>query len=107
MPNLFLMTLHRPHIVAHVESRTAALKAPIVTLEFQQRSFGGMKTSHYKLFSLSFYTIDTAILLSIIAAIYLPLKSEITSKVDGVFLQAVKRLTAWRLTVQWQNPDFG
>jgi hypothetical protein len=92
--NLFLMALHRPHIVIHAESRRAALKASIVTLESQQRSFSQMKKNHYKLFSLSFYTIDAAILLSIVTAMYLPLKSEIMSRVDGVLLQAIDRLTA-------------
>lgn len=90
--NLFFMALHRPHIVTHAESRRAALQAAIVTLESQHRSFAQMHPHHYKLFSLSFYTIDASILLSIVAGMYQPLKNEIMSNVDRVLRQAMDRL---------------
>lgn len=90
--NMFLMTLHRPHIATRAESRSAASQAAIVILESQQRLFDLSGTHHYKLFGLSFYTIDAAILLSFITALYPSKSPEVMLQVDQILQQAVSRL---------------
>ncbi|GAB1194137.1 hypothetical protein APSETT444_003378 [Aspergillus pseudonomiae] len=91
--NLFLMTLHRPHILASAESRKAALEAALATLESQQRFFGQTSEHQYPLFGLAFYTIDASILLSIIVASYPPHSHEPRQYVYHVLQQAIERLS--------------
>lgn len=93
--NLLLMALHRPHIEHHVESRRAGLQAAIVILDSQHRSFMQTRPHQYKLFGLSFYTIDASLLLSVVAAKHLPQKNdEVMAKIDYVLRQAMDRLSA-------------
>ncbi|KAE8382765.1 hypothetical protein BDV26DRAFT_253100 [Aspergillus bertholletiae] len=91
--NLFLMTLHRPHILASAESRKSALEATLATLESQQRFFGQTSEHHYPLFGLAFYTIDASILLSVIVASYPPQSQEARQYVYHVLQQAIERLS--------------
>lgn len=93
MANLFLMTLHRPHILANSESRKAALQAALATLESQQRFFGQISKHHYKLFGLAFYTIDASILLSIIMSVHPPRSPEAEKYIDHILQQAMERLS--------------
>lgn len=66
----FLTALHRPHISTHVQSRRAVLQATLVVLDSQQRLFELTQPHHYMLFYLSFYTVDAAILLSVVTTLY-------------------------------------
>jgi hypothetical protein len=91
--NMFLMTLHRPHILASAESRKAALEAALATLESQQRFFGQTSEHHYPLFGLAFYTIDAAILISIIVAAHPPQGHEPRQYVYHILQQAIERLS--------------
>jgi hypothetical protein len=91
--NLFLMTLHRPHIVTNTESRKAALQAAISTLEAQRRYFNQTSKHHYKLFMLSYFTIDASILLSLMMILYPPSSDDQKLYVDQVLRQAIERLT--------------
>lgn len=93
---LFLINLHRPHIASRRESRRAAFEASIVVLESQQRWFGQTNVHHYKLFGLSFYTIDAAILLSIIALLYPAKASGVQQRIDTILQQAMSRLSAMK-----------
>ncbi|KAE8421573.1 hypothetical protein BDV36DRAFT_292220 [Aspergillus pseudocaelatus] len=91
--NMFLMTLHRPHILASARSRKAALEAALATLESQQRFFGQTSEHHYPLFGLAFYTIDASILLSVIVASYPPHGHEPRQYIHHVLQQAIDRLS--------------
>ncbi|KIV91559.1 hypothetical protein PV10_06087 [Exophiala mesophila] len=92
--NLVLMALHRPHIKYRAEARRAALQAALVILDSQHRSFMMARPHQYKLFGLSFYTIDASLLLSVVTATYLPQKdSEVVVKIDHVLCQAMNRLS--------------
>ena len=92
--NLVLMALHRPHIKYRAEARRAALQAAIVILESQHRSFMMARPHQYKLFGLSFYTVDASLLLSVVTATYLPQKdSEVMVKIDHVLCRAMNRLS--------------
>ncbi|KAE8164297.1 hypothetical protein BDV40DRAFT_298561 [Aspergillus tamarii] len=91
--NMFLMTLHRPHILASAQSRKAALEAALATLESQQRFFGQTSEHHYPLFALAFYTIDASILLSVIVASYPPHGHEPRQYVYHVLQQSIDRLS--------------
>ncbi|OQV06855.1 Fungal specific transcription factor domain-containing protein [Cladophialophora immunda] len=93
--NLMLIAIHRPHMMYRAEARRAALQAAIVILDSQHRSFMMARPHQYKLFGLSFYTIDASLLLSVMAARYLPQKdSEVMVKIDYVLHQAINRLSA-------------
>ncbi|KAB8238699.1 uncharacterized protein BDW43DRAFT_262437 [Aspergillus alliaceus] len=98
--NLFLMSLHRPHVLANAESRKAALEASLATLESQQRFFGQTSEHLYPFFGLAFYTIDASILLSIIVASYPPQGHEARQYVYHILQQAVERLSQ----IQAYNP---
>lgn len=89
----FLTALHRPHISAHVQSLRAVLHAGIVVLDSQQRLFDLTKTHHHMLCHLSFYTVDAAILLLVVIALYPQQVLEDTDNVHRALQQAIVRLS--------------
>lgn len=89
----FITALHRPHIAARVESRDTASQAAIVILDSQQRPFEQMSKHHYKLCLLSFYTVDAAIILSVITEQCPPQSSERKHEIDPVYNQCIQRLS--------------
>lgn len=91
--NLFLMTLHRPHIISNAESRKAALQAALETLDCQHRIFAQAKGHHYHLFGLAFYTIDASFLVSIITILFPPQDYEAKRKIDHSLQQAIESLS--------------
>lgn len=93
MANLFLMTLHRPHIISNLESRKAALQASLETLDCQLISFAQAKQHQYHLFGLAFYTIEAALLTSIIAILFPPQNYETKHKISNSLQQAVESLS--------------
>lgn len=93
MANLFLMTLHRPHIISNLESRKAALQVLLETLDCQLISFAQTKQHQYHLFGLAFYTIEASLLISIITILFPPQNHETKQKVSNSLQQAVKSLS--------------
>lgn len=93
MANLFLMTLHRPHIISNIESRKAALQAGLETLDSQQRSFEQAEPHHYHLFGLAFYTVDASFLVCIIAILFPPQNRETKQRIDQSVQRAIDSLT--------------
>lgn len=96
MANLFLMTLHRPHIIFNSESRKAAMQAAIETLDSQYRSFTQAKKHHYRLFGLAFYTIDASFLVSIITILFPPQDHEVKQKIENSLQQAIESLSVMK-----------
>ncbi|KAI1629276.1 hypothetical protein EDD37DRAFT_645035 [Exophiala viscosa] len=92
--NLFLMTLHRPHVANHADSCRCAVQASVTALESLARSFALTAVAQYKSFALSFYTVDASIFLSCIVAIYPPIENEVQSRVDHVLRQALHRCSS-------------
>jgi hypothetical protein len=93
MTNLFLMTLHRPHIISNLESRKAALQAALETLDCQQCFFAQAKQHQYRLFGLAFYTVDASFLVSIIMILFPPQNHETKQKVNHSLQQAIESLS--------------
>ncbi|ESZ93547.1 hypothetical protein SBOR_6089 [Sclerotinia borealis F-4128] len=62
--HLFLMVLHRPHAPVHTESRTASIKAALACLHAQEQLFKLIKPHQYRIYTLSFTSIDCGIFLS-------------------------------------------
>jgi hypothetical protein len=60
----FLVALHRPHISAHFESRNAVIDSSQQNLAAQKRLYPYLPESQFRTFGISFYTIDTGLLLS-------------------------------------------
>ncbi|KAE8372615.1 fungal-specific transcription factor domain-containing protein [Aspergillus bertholletiae] len=89
----FLMALHRPHISSHMQSRRAVLQAAIIVLDSQQRLFDLTKLHHYMLCHLSFYTVDAAILLSVVTALYPQQSFEDMSNIHRALQQSIARLS--------------
>ncbi|KAM0247624.1 hypothetical protein ACHAQJ_009764 [Trichoderma viride] len=94
MTNLFLMTLHRPHIISNLESRRAALQAALETLDCQQCFFAQAKQHQYHLFGLAFYTVDASLLVSIIMLLFLPQNHETKQKMNHSLQQAIESLSS-------------
>ncbi|KKP03289.1 fungal specific transcription factor domain-containing protein [Trichoderma harzianum] len=93
MTNLFLMTLHRPHIISNLESRRAALQAALETLDSQQSFFAHAKQHQYQLFGFAFYTVDASFLVSIITILFPPQNSETRQKITHSLHQAIESLS--------------
>jgi hypothetical protein len=93
MANLFLMTLHRPHIVTNAESRRAALQAAFETIDSQQRLFAEAKNHHYHLFGLAFYIVDASFLVSIITILFPPPSQEAKQRIEHNLQQVIKSLS--------------
>ncbi|KAH7417533.1 hypothetical protein BKA64DRAFT_769570 [Cadophora sp. MPI-SDFR-AT-0126] len=68
-------------------------QAAIAILDSQQRLFDQTSKHHYKLWLLSFYTVDAAIVLSVITAQYPPQSRESKREVDRVPQQCIQRLS--------------
>ena len=100
MLNLFLMSLHRPHVISYGESRKAALQAALQTLDCQQRFFAQASQDLYHLFGLAFYTVDAAILVSIIAMLFPPSSQKAKKKIDQSLQRAIEDLSR----MQSSNP---
>jgi hypothetical protein len=66
MFNTFLIALHRPNANTSFDSREAAVNAALRVLSDQHKVFKDLKPHMYRLYGLSFHTIDAAIFLSII-----------------------------------------
>lgn len=89
----FLTALHRPHINTHVESLEAVLQAGVAVLDSQQRLFDLAERHHHILCHLSFYTVDAAILLSVVMALYSRQILGDTANVHSALHQAIARLS--------------
>jgi hypothetical protein len=63
-----IYSLHRPHLASHEESRREVLSSTMSVLESQERVFALTPQHHYGMFTLSFNTIDAALLLMSTAA---------------------------------------
>ncbi|KAL1628936.1 hypothetical protein SLS54_001625 [Diplodia seriata] len=87
-----IMVLHRPHMAMHVESRRAAVQAALNVLDAQQRYFSLHKPYHYKLFGLTYYSVDSSIMLSAIALIYPPTDDAVKRRISEALQAAVSRL---------------
>jgi hypothetical protein len=89
----FLMALHRPHAAVQTASRQAAIQAALECLESQQRLFELVSRHHYKIYTLSFYTIDAGIFLSATIIEYPPLDPLLLERIRRALRQAITRLT--------------
>jgi hypothetical protein len=92
----FLIALHRPHVALHTESRHAAIQAALDCLESQQRLFDLISRHHYKIYTLSFYTIDAGIFLSATTLEHWPLDHALLQHIQRVLRQAIIRLDAMK-----------
>lgn len=93
MANLFIVNLHRPHIISHTESRKSALQAAITTLDSQLRSFTQTNPQQYHLFGVAFYLVDASFLLSIISTLYPPENSETRQNIDTSLSRSLDSLS--------------
>jgi hypothetical protein len=100
MTNLFLVNLHRPHIISSTESRKAASQAAFATLDSQLRSFAQAKKHQYQLFGLAFYTVDASFLLSIITILCPPENYETKQTIENNLRRSVESLS----TMERYNP---
>lgn len=94
MTNLFLTTLHRPHVISNLESRKAALQAALETLDCQQYAFTQAKQHQYQLFGLAFYTVDASLLISILMILYPPQNLETKQKIRHSLQKAIESLSS-------------
>lgn len=86
-------SLHRPHLADHEESRREVLSSTISALESQQRIFSLTPEHHYGMYTLSFYTIDAALLLMSTAAMYPLSAKESMQRIHQVLSRAMDNLS--------------
>ncbi|KAJ5535578.1 fungal specific transcription factor domain-containing protein [Penicillium frequentans] len=94
MANLFLMTLHRPHLISNAESRKAALQAALETIDCQQRFFAQAEKHHYHLFGLAFYIVDASFLVSIITILFPPQSQDAKQRIEQNLQHVIESLSA-------------
>lgn len=64
--NAFLLGLHRPYILLSEVDQHRAVSAALAILDSQDRLFHQFDVRYYKLYSLSFFTFDAAVILSVV-----------------------------------------
>ncbi|KAK5206266.1 hypothetical protein LTR47_011014 [Exophiala xenobiotica] len=91
--NSFLLNLHRAHSATQEASRHAAIQAAINILDAQQQLYDLMGDAHYKLFMLSYHSVDAGIYIAVTNAKY-PVRDRQTSqKIDISLQQTIQRLS--------------
>lgn len=90
--NAFLMALHRPHALIHIESRNAAIRAALNVLDAQEHLFGLMKIHQYRIYTLSFYTIDAGIFLAGISLESSGLGRDLEARIRSAITHSIARL---------------
>ncbi|KAI9741132.1 MAG: hypothetical protein M1834_002845 [Cirrosporium novae-zelandiae] len=88
----FLLALHRPHIHAYPESRTAAVQAALSILKSQQRFLEKIPRHQRKFVWLAFNTINAASFLSVVTMMYPPTDEDFKQQIDPSLRQAISRL---------------
>ncbi|KAK5553011.1 hypothetical protein LTR46_009087 [Exophiala xenobiotica] len=91
--NSFLLNLHRAHSATQETSRHAAIQAAINILDAQQQLYDLMGDAHYKLFMLSYYSVDAGIYLAVTTAKYPVPDRETSQKIDVSLQQTIQRLS--------------
>jgi hypothetical protein len=92
MTNLFLITLHRPHVGVYAESQKAALQASITILESQQRIFDLTPRHLYSYVGSAFCTIDAALLLCVMST-NMRYRDSLKQRIEHLLDQSTERLT--------------
>ncbi|EPE27490.1 Zn2/Cys6 DNA-binding protein [Glarea lozoyensis ATCC 20868] len=92
MINLFLITLHRPHVGVHAVSQKAALQASITILESQQRIFDLTPRHLYSYVGSAFCTIDAALLLCVMST-NMRYRDSLKQRIEHLLDQSTERLT--------------
>lgn len=64
--NAFILGLHRPYILMSEIDQERAVAAALAILDSQKRLFHQFDVQYYKLYSLSFFTFDAAVMLSVV-----------------------------------------
>lgn len=98
MLNLFVMSLHRPHVLSSEESRRAALQAALQTLDCQRCLFAQAEKDQYHLFGLAFYTVDASFLITIIAMLFPPSSHNAKQIIDQSLQYAITDLSKMQST---------
>ncbi|RDW68008.1 hypothetical protein BP6252_09404 [Coleophoma cylindrospora] len=86
----FLIALHRPHTKQHETSRKAATDAAFSCLRAQQGLFDLVKEHQYRIYNLSFYTIDAGMFL---AAMVLEQKTIERAFLENIYMALSKAMT--------------
>lgn len=92
MANAVLMILHRPHLARHNESRQVVVDCALTVLDSHQCLFEKTCKHLYKMFSLTFYTIDAAIMLSAVTVMYPTEEPKAEKIVEDALKTALVRL---------------
>jgi len=87
-------SLHRPHLASHEESRLEVLNSTMSALESQDRVFAMTPQHYYGMYTLSFYTIDAAMLLMSTAAMYPASAKSSVQRIRQILSRAMDNLSA-------------
>ena len=87
-------SLHRPHLATHAESRREVLSSTMDALDSQDRVFAMTPRHHYSMYTLSFFTIDAALLLTSTTAMYPASAKGSVQRIRHILSRALNNLTA-------------
>lgn len=87
-----LMGLHRAQVTNHIHSRIEFTHSAMACLESQERFFRLTPVHQYRLYELTYYTIDAAIMLSAITVAYPPKDLVLRRRVSDDLQKAIVRL---------------
>jgi hypothetical protein len=87
-------SLHRPHLATHEESRREVLSSTMDALDSQDRVFAMTPRHHYSMYTLSFFTIDAALLLTSTAAMYPTSAKGSVQRIRHILSRALNNLRA-------------
>lgn len=93
----FLLNLHRAHSASHQASRDAALQAALNILDAQQQLFDLLGEVHYKIFMLSYHSVDAGIYLAVTTAKYPVPDPQTARQIDIALQRTIQRLS-------WMSP---
>jgi hypothetical protein len=93
----FSLNLHRAHSATHKPSRDAAVQAALNILDAQQQLFDLLGNAHYKIFMLSYYSVDAGIYLAVTTAKYPVPDRQTARQIEMALQQTIQRLS-WMST---------
>lgn len=88
----YLMSLHRPHVEEHAESRCAAIEYALKTLDAQEKLINLLDEHHYIVYGFSVYSIDAGMFLSAMILNFPLEDQQIIGRIDAALKQAITRL---------------
>ncbi|KIX92201.1 uncharacterized protein Z520_12082 [Fonsecaea multimorphosa CBS 102226] len=95
---LFILLLHRPYIFSNSKSRSEIMKAGIHMLEAQQRFFETLSPHHYKMFTLTYLSVEPCVSMLAVLIAFPHENAQLVSQAFRCIKESLVRLKTIRNT---------